>query len=52
MVLVEFPTTAENIARMLATHVVSNLPAGHRVDAVRLRVFETEKTFAEVEISL
>ena len=52
MVLVEFPTAAENIARMLATHVVSNLPAGHRVDAVRLRVFETEKTFAEVEISL
>lgn len=52
IVLVDFPTTAENIARMLATHVVAKLPTGHRVDAVRLRVFETEKTFAEVEISL
>lgn len=48
-VLVEFPTTAENIARMLLEHVISQLPAGHRVDAVRIRVFETEKTFAEVE---
>lgn len=48
-VLVEFPTTAENIARMLLEHVISQLPAGHRVDAVRVRVFETEKTFAEVE---
>lgn len=51
-VIVDFPTTAENIARMLATHVVSQLPAGHRIDAVRMRVFETEKTFAEVEIIL
>jgi 6-pyruvoyltetrahydropterin/6-carboxytetrahydropterin synthase len=51
-VLVNVPTTAENIARMLLTHVVSKLPAGHRIDNVRLRVFETEKTFAEVEISL
>ncbi len=51
-VIVDFPTTAENIARMLATHVVAQLPIGHRVDAVRLRVFETEKTFAEVEIIL
>lgn len=48
-VLVEFPTTAENIARMLLEHVISQLPIGHRVDAVRVRVFETEKTFAEVE---
>lgn len=51
-VIVDYPTTAENIARMLATHVVSQLPAGHRIDAVRMRVFETEKTFAEVEIIL
>ena len=48
-VLVEFPTTAENIARMLLEHVISQLPIGHRVDAVRVRVFETEMTFAEVE---
>lgn len=51
-VIVDFPTTAENIARMLATHVVSQLPVGHKIDTVRLRVFETEKTFAEVEIIL
>jgi 6-pyruvoyltetrahydropterin/6-carboxytetrahydropterin synthase len=51
-VLVDFPTTAENIAAMLLDHVVSNLPSGHRVDAVRIRVFETEKTYAEVERSL
>ena len=48
-VLVAFPTTAENIARMLLEHVISQLPVGHRVDAVRVRVFETEKTYAEVE---
>ncbi len=51
-VLVDFPTTAENIARMLLDHVVANLPSDHRIDAVRIRVFETEKTYAEVERSL
>lgn len=49
---VNFPTTAENIARMLLEHVISQLPSGHRVDAVRVRVFETEKTFAEVETTV
>ena len=48
-VIVNFPTTAENIARMLCDHVVSMLPAEHRLDAVKIRVFETEKTYAEVE---
>jgi hypothetical protein len=28
------------------------LPSGHRLDAVKIRVFETEKTYAEVEQSL
>jgi 6-pyruvoyltetrahydropterin/6-carboxytetrahydropterin synthase len=51
-VIVDFPTTAENIARMLCDHVVSMLPSGHRLDAVKIRVFETEKTYAEVEQSL
>lgn len=48
-VIVNFPTTAENIARMLCEHVVSKLPSEHRLDAVKIRVFETEKTYAEVE---
>ena len=51
-VIVDFQTTAENIARMLCDHVVSMLPSGHRLDAVKIRVFETEKTYAEVEQSL
>ncbi len=51
-VLVPFPTTAENIAHMLLNHVVSRLPKNHKLDAVRLRVYETEKTFAEVECAL
>lgn len=51
-VIVDFPTTAENIARMLCEHVVSRLPVEHRLDAVKIRVFETEKTYAEVEIAI
>ena len=47
-VIVDFPTTAENIARMLLEHVVSQLPVAHRVSDVRVRVYETEKTYAEV----
>lgn len=48
-VIVNFPTTAENIAQMLCDHVISQLPHGHRLDTVKVRVFETEKTYAEVE---
>jgi 6-pyruvoyltetrahydropterin/6-carboxytetrahydropterin synthase len=51
-VLVPMPTTAENIARLLIEHVCSKLPADHRVKSVRLRVYETEKTYAEVEHEL
>lgn len=51
-VVVNFPTTAENIAHMLCDHVVSMLPHEHRLDAVKIRVFETEKTYAEVEKQL
>jgi 6-pyruvoyltetrahydropterin/6-carboxytetrahydropterin synthase len=49
---VDMPTTAENIARMLVDDVVARLPAHHRIDHVRVRVFETEKTYAEVERSI
>ena len=49
---VDMPTTAENIARMLLDDVIARLPAQHRIDHVRVRVFETEKTYAEVERSI
>lgn len=48
-VVIPMSTTAENIARLLLEHVCSKLPAGHRITSVRVRVFETEKTYAEVE---
>lgn len=51
-VYVDFPTTAENIARMLLEGIIERLPAGHRIDAVKVRVYETEKTYAEVECSI
>ena len=49
VVYVDGPTTAENIARLLLSRIVGALPAGHTIDAVRVRVYETEKTYAEVE---
>lgn len=48
-VIIPMSTTAENIARLLLEHVCSKLPALHRITSVRVRVFETEKTYAEVE---
>lgn len=51
-VIVDFFTTAENIASMLLEHVVNNLPQVNRIQNVRIRVYETEKTFAEVEREL
>jgi len=52
VVSVGFPTTAENIARMLLERIVERLPTDHTLDAVRVRVYETEKTWAEVEAGL
>jgi 6-pyruvoyltetrahydropterin/6-carboxytetrahydropterin synthase len=51
-VYVDFPTTAENIARMLLEGIIERLPEGHRIDTVKVRVYETEKTYAEVERSV
>lgn len=48
-VIVSMPTTAENIARLLLEHVCTKIPATHRITSVRVRVYETEKTYAEVE---
>ncbi|MDZ4745673.1 MAG: 6-carboxytetrahydropterin synthase [bacterium] len=52
VVYVDGPTTAENIAKLLLTRIVSELADGHAIDGVRVRVYETEKTYAEVEQSL
>ena len=49
---VDVPTTAENIARMLLDDVIARLPQNHRIDHVKVRVYETEKTYAEVDRSI
>ncbi|MBU3741894.1 MAG: 6-carboxytetrahydropterin synthase [Candidatus Kapabacteria bacterium] len=49
---VDVPTTAENIARMLLDDVIARLPKNHRIDHVKVRVYETEKTYAEVDRSI
>ena len=51
MVIVDFQTTAENICLYLLDKIKStNLPKN--VKALKVRVFETEKTYAEEEIKL
>lgn len=52
IVRVPFPSTAENIARMLAERVAKNIPASAAIDEVKVRVYETEKTYAETAIQL
>lgn len=52
VVYVDGPTTAENIARLLLTKVINSLSAPHSVQHVRVRIYETEKTYAEVEQSI
>ena len=49
VVQIDVPTTAENIAHYLLDHIIRQLPHGHRVEAVKVRIYETEKTYAEVE---
>ena len=45
----ELPGVLENIAAYLLDHVISELPANHTITHVKVRVYETEKTYAEVE---
>ena len=54
MKVVEFnePTTAENIAKYLLQHVTQQLPTPHSLTAIKVRVYETAKTYAEVESHL
>ena len=49
VVEIDVPTTAENIAAYLLDHVVDQLPTGHSITHIKVRVYETEKTYAEVE---
>ena len=50
-VVVPFPTTAENIARYILGHLTAQLSAaaGRRLEALTVRVSETDTTFAEVQ---
>lgn len=48
VVYIKVPTTAENIAAWLLQRIVGQLPSPSIIDQVWVRVYETEKTFAEV----
>jgi len=52
VVEINVPTTAENIAHYLLQHIISQLPVGHRIESVKVRIYETEKTYAEVAQAL
>lgn len=52
VVTIDVPTTAENIAAHLLDHVIKQLPASQNITHVKVRVYETEKTYAEVERSI
>ncbi|NQW30989.1 MAG: 6-carboxytetrahydropterin synthase [Ignavibacteria bacterium] len=41
------PTTAENIASYLVKRISTQFPENHNVTRLTVRVFETEKTYAE-----
>lgn len=50
MVVVNFQTTAENICYYLIDKIKSSLP--ENIISLKVRVFETENTYAEEEIKL
>jgi len=51
MVIIDFQTTAENICVYLLNRIKSsNLPAN--INAIKVRVLETENTYAEEEMQL
>ena len=47
VVEIDVPTTAENIAEYLLQHIINNLPKKTNVTTVGVRIYETEKTYAE-----
>ncbi|MBS1562622.1 MAG: 6-carboxytetrahydropterin synthase [Bacteroidetes bacterium] len=48
VVYIDVPTTAENIAHMLADAIWARLGEHTAIDELTVRVYETEKTYAEV----
>jgi len=51
-VVVDFPTTAENIALFLLNRIAPEFKNHPNVSTVAVRVFETEKTYAEVKTNI
>ncbi|RMG63394.1 MAG: 6-carboxytetrahydropterin synthase [Calditrichaeota bacterium] len=47
VVYVDFPTTAENIARYLLTRIAEKLKTHQGIEALTVRVSETHRDFAE-----
>ena len=52
VVEIDVPTTAENIAEYLLQHIIKQLPQKHSLTSVGVRIYETEKTYAERSQSL
>ncbi|KAB2893495.1 MAG: 6-carboxytetrahydropterin synthase [Candidatus Kapabacteria bacterium] len=51
-VVVDFATTAENLAEYALRFVVNALPQSHAIQHVTVSIHETEKTSARVELQL
>jgi 6-pyruvoyltetrahydropterin/6-carboxytetrahydropterin synthase len=52
VVTIDAPSTAENIAALLLQRIADRLPARHSITNLWVRVYETEKTYAEVTMNL
>lgn len=52
VVVIDAPSTAENIAAWLLERIAMRLPTNHAVTRLWVRVYETEKTYAEVSMTL
>ena len=52
VVTLDVPSTAENISKYLLERIVAALPKNNNLTELRVRVYETEKTFAETSTSI
>jgi 6-pyruvoyltetrahydropterin/6-carboxytetrahydropterin synthase len=52
IVEIDVPTTAENISKYLVQRISTQFPNNHNVTRLTVRVFETEKTYAETALEL
>lgn len=50
VVLIDAPSTAENIARLLLHRLRSVLPVDHTLHGIGVRIYETETTYADVAL--